>query len=75
MKNGYCSKCGCAYVVKPSFTGKLIAAGLSGVIAPQMAKNPLVALLIFVGSMAAGHFIDTEIEKECPACRPALQLI
>lgn len=75
MKQGYCSNCGCTYNIKPSFSGKLIAAGVSGMIAPQMAKNPLVALLIFVGSIVVGHYIDKEIEKECPACGVALQLL
>ena len=72
---GYCSRCGCNYQIQPSYMGKLVAMGLSGMFAKTTIKNPLVAFGIVAISTVIGDFIDKKISESCPKCGIVLQVL
>ena len=72
---GHCRNCGCTHEIKPSYSGKLIAAGLTTMLAKRTVKNPLVTFGLVMISTVAGHYIDKKISEKCPECGAILQII
>jgi hypothetical protein len=71
----YCSGCGLLHDIQPSFTGKIIAAGLSSVLTYKMTKNPWIIGVTTIISTAVGHLIDKVIERRCPKCRNIFKIL
>ena len=71
----YCSRCGCNYQIQPSYTGKIVALGISGLFAKSTTKNPWITFGIMAISTVIGDFIDKKISESCPKCGMVLQVL
>ncbi len=72
---GFCPRCGITVTVGQRLGATITCAGLGVMFGKQAMRDPLAQLLCFAAGLAIGNIIDRKLEKVCPQCGGALQIL